>query len=161
MDIAVLVHCRHLGHKDVGGLAGLDSLGIQVLVHREMVVQPAPPGPHRPLVEEEGVVPELPRQAGVAGDGVGIPGDGVPAVHPLVQPGGDGVQVLQEHLGLAAVGGPGQAVPVLDEVQGLLDGGQPGLVEGLGVLVVVVSPEVMLMPAIHAFPSPSRSRTFM
>ena len=67
------------------------------------------------------------------------------------------MQVLQEHLGLAAVGGPGQAVPVLDEVQGLLDGGQPGLVEGLGVLVVVVSPEVMLMPAIHAFPSPSRS----
>ena len=56
---------------------------------------------------------------------------------------------------------PGQAVPVLDEVQGLLDGGQPGLVEGLGVLVVVVSSEVMLMPAIHAFPSPSRSRTFM
>ena len=116
MDIAVLVHFRHLGHKDVGGLAGLDSLGIQVLVHREMIVQPAPSRPHRPLVEEEGVVPELPRQAGVAGDGVGIPGDGVPAVHPLVQPGGDGVQVLQEHLGLAAVGGPGQAVPVLDEV---------------------------------------------
>ena len=162
VDIAVPVHGGDLGHKDVGGQAPPDLLPIVVLVHREIGVQPAPPGGHGPPVKEKGMVAKAPRQRRVPGHRVVVPADGVPAVNPLLQPGGDGVQVFQEHLGLTAVGGPGQAVPVVDPVQGILDRAQALSVEGPGRLAPIRAPEIGLLPLVHGpFPSSTGSMTFM
>ena len=64
MDVAVLVHGGHLGHKDVGGLAGLDALAYRCWSTGKWEYSPLPRAPTDHLSKKKVWWRNFPARAG-------------------------------------------------------------------------------------------------